>query len=44
MSKSDSVFVETFEAKLHEMFPDILTRGTIQNSELVATMKALNTT
>ena len=44
MSKSDSVFVETFEAKMYDMFPDIKARGTIQNSELVATMKALNTT
>jgi MoxR-like ATPase len=43
MSKTDTAFVETFEAKLFEMFPDAKTNGTVENSQLLATMRELGT-
>ena len=43
MSKVDTVFRAEFESKLHEMFPDVASTGTIQNSQLLKTMDALGT-
>jgi MoxR-like ATPase len=43
MSKVDTVFREQFESKLNEMFPDVATTGTVQNSQLLETMRALGT-
>ena len=40
---SNDVFRSQFEAKLFEMFPDVQTTGTIKNSELLDTMRALGT-
>lgn len=42
MSK-DAVFVEQFESKLFELFPDVKTQGIVKNSELLETMRALGT-
>lgn len=42
MSK-DTVFVQQFESKLFEMFPDVQTTGTVKNSQLLETMSALGT-
>ena len=43
MSKTETGFVETFESKLFEMFPDAKTNGVVENSQLLATMRELNT-
>ena len=40
---SNDAFRSQFEAKLFEMFPDVQTTGTIKNSELLDTMRALGT-
>lgn len=37
-------FVETFDAKLAEMYPDTQTSGVVKNQELLSVMKALGTT
>ena len=37
-------FVQEFEAKLVEMFPDTQSSGTVKNQELLSVMKALGTT
>lgn len=42
MSK-DAQFVQQFEAKLFEMFPDVKSQGTVKNSELLETMRVLGT-
>ena len=42
MSK-DLAFVEQFEAKLFELFPDAKTQGIVKNQELLDTMRALGT-
>ena len=42
MSK-DSTFVNAFESKLFEMFPDAKTSGTVSRQELVTVMKKLKT-
>jgi MoxR-like ATPase len=42
MSK-DAQFVEQFESKLFELFPDVKSQGTVKNSELLETMRALGT-
>lgn len=42
MSK-DAQFVEQFESKLFELFPDVKSQGTVKNSELLETMKVLGT-
>jgi len=41
---SDATFVQTFESKLAEMFPDTQSSGVVKNQELLAVMKALGTT
>ena len=43
MAKSDTVFQAEFETKLNEMFPDVATKGTVENSELLEVMKAMGT-
>ena len=43
MSKIDAGFRATFEAKMHEMFPDTITSGVVKNSELLEVMAALGT-
>lgn len=43
MSKIDAGFRATFEAKMHEMFPDTKTSGVVKNSELLEVMDALGT-
>ena len=40
---SNDAFRSQFETKLFEMFPDVQTTGTIKNSELLDTMRALGT-
>lgn len=42
MSK-DAQFVQQFETKLFEMFPDVKSQGTVKNSELLETMRVLGT-
>jgi MoxR-like ATPase len=42
MSK-DAQFVEQFESKLFELFPDVKSQGTVKNSELLETMRVLGT-
>ena len=37
-------FVQDFESKLFELFPDAKTNGVVKNSELLDTMRALGTT
>ena len=39
----DAQFVEQFESKLFELFPDVKSQGTVKNSELLETMRALGT-
>ena len=43
MAKTDTLFREQFEAKMHEMHPDVQTRGTVSRPELLAVMQALKT-
>ena len=43
MAKIDASFKSEFESKLFEMFPDTKTKGVVQNSELLAVMKELDT-
>ena len=37
-------FVQDFESKLFELFPDAKTNGVVKNSELLDTMRAMGTT
>jgi MoxR-like ATPase len=39
----DALFVEQFESKLFELFPDAKTQGIVKNQELLDTMRALGT-
>jgi hypothetical protein len=39
MAKTDTLFREQFEAKMHEMHPDVQTRGTVSRPELMAVMQ-----
>lgn len=39
----DAAFVEQFESKLFELFPDVKTQGIVKNQELLDTMRALGT-
>jgi MoxR-like ATPase len=43
MMSKDSTFVNAFESKLFEMFPDAKTSGTVSRQELVTVMKKLKT-
>jgi hypothetical protein len=43
MAKTDTLFREQFEAKMHELYPDVQTRGTVSRPELLGVMKALKT-
>ena len=43
MAKIDPVFQAEFESKLFELFPDVKTEGVVQNSQLLETMRVLNT-
>jgi hypothetical protein len=43
MAKTDTLFREQFEAKMHELHPDVQTRGTVSRPELLAVMQALKT-
>ena len=43
MAKIDPVFQAEFESKLFELFPDVKTEGIVQNSQLLETMRVLNT-
>lgn len=43
MAKIDPVFQAEFESKLFELFPDVKTEGMVQNSQLLETMRVLNT-
>lgn len=43
MSKTDELFVQTFESKMHEMFPEIATTGTVSRSDIQEVMQALGT-
>lgn len=43
MNKVDAVFRAEFETKMHEMFPDIATTGTVQNYQLLKTMQTIGT-
>ena len=43
MAKSDVAFRETFEAKMHEMYPDIATKGQVSRPQLLEVMAQLKT-
>ncbi len=43
MAKIDMQFQTQFENTMNEMFPDIANRGIVENSQLLAVMKKLNT-
>jgi MoxR-like ATPase len=43
MSKIDTAFVASFEGKLFEMFPDVVTTSTVSRKQLQDVMSALNT-
>jgi hypothetical protein len=43
MAKSDMAFRETFEAKMHEMYPDVKTKGIVSRPQLMKVMDQLNT-
>ena len=43
MAKIDPVFQAEFESKLFELFPDVKSEGVVQNSQLLETMRVLNT-
>lgn len=43
MAKSDVAFRETFESKMHEMYPDIATKGQVSRPQLLEVMAQLNT-
>lgn len=43
MTKVDTQFRTQFENVMNEMFPDIANRGIVENSQLLAVMKKLNT-
>jgi MoxR-like ATPase len=43
MSKNDADFVEQFESKLFELFPDAQTEGVVLNAQLLETMRVLGT-
>ena len=43
MAKIDPVFQAEFESKLFELFPDVKTEGVVQNSQLLETMRVLDT-
>jgi MoxR-like ATPase len=43
MTKVDTQFRTQFENVMNEMFPDVANRGIVENSQLLAVMKKLNT-
>lgn len=43
MSKTNDVFVQTFESKLYEMFPEVLKTGTVTRASIQSVMSALGT-
>jgi MoxR-like ATPase len=43
MAKTDVAFRETFEAKMHEMYPDVKTKGVVSRPQLMEVMTQLNT-
>lgn len=43
MAKSDVAFRETFEAKMHEMYPDVSTKGQVSRPQLLEVMAKLKT-
>jgi hypothetical protein len=43
MAKTDSAFRETFEAKMHEMYPDVQTKGIVSRPQLMEVMDKLKT-
>jgi len=43
MTKVDTQFRAQFENVMNEMFPDVANRGIVENSQLLAVMKKLNT-
>jgi MoxR-like ATPase len=43
MSKNDAAFVEMFELKLNEMFPEVTTSGTVSRSAIQEVMDAVGT-
>ena len=43
MAKSDMVFRASFEAKLHEMFPEVAVKKVVSRPQLMETMAQLNT-
>lgn len=43
MSKNDTAFVKMFEKKLHEMFPEVATSGTVSRSTIQEVMQAVGT-
>lgn len=43
MAKTDVAFRETFEAKMHEMYPDVKTKGTVSRPQLMEVMAKLKT-
>lgn len=43
MAKVDTQFRAQFEGKMHEMFPDVATNGTVSRPQLMEVMTALNT-
>ena len=43
MAKRDETFVAEFEAKMHEMFPDVNTTGRVSRPQLIEVMGAMKT-
>jgi MoxR-like ATPase len=43
MAKTDTAFRENFEAKMHEMYPDVRTKGVVSRPQLMEVMAQLNT-
>jgi hypothetical protein len=43
MAKTDVAFRETFEAKMHAMYPDVQTKGVVSRPQLMKVMDQLNT-
>lgn len=43
MAKTDVAFRESFEAKMHAMFPDVKTKGTVSRPQLMEVMGELGT-
>jgi MoxR-like ATPase len=43
MAKTDTAFRENFEAKMHEMYPDVKTKGVVSRPQLMEVMAQLNT-